>query len=109
MPSNNAKTIPLITYSSASVTASFVPMNAAPGIPHACGMIYVSNDSDEAITISFDGTNASEYIRENSDKRIPFKDVSLQNNQVGLLQQGTQIYVKGTAGTGTIAVSGYYL
>ena len=64
--------------------------------------------SNKDVTISYDGTNDADYIFSATANNIPAIYSIQPNTNVALWPQGQQIYVKGTAGTGSLFVSGYY-
>ena len=66
------------------------------------------NNSTQDITISFDGTNDADYIPKSTSKNLPLLYPLIPQTNSAQFAQGTQIYVKGTAGTGDIYVAGYY-
>lgn len=109
MPTNSVKATPLLTFNSASLTGTYQAINGPAGLPHECAMLLWSNDGSTAFMISYDGITDNEYILADSYKPLLFKECSLPNNNVATLSKGTIIYVKGTAGTGTIAASAYYV
>jgi hypothetical protein len=107
MPVKNAATpIPLTSIDSTAVTDTYQAINTT-GLPFPCFSINILNDSDEDITVSFDGVNDHEYIVSDFDRDILFQTNAQPTNSVALLPQGTKIYVKGTAGTGYIYLSGW--
>lgn len=105
---NAVKAIPLSTFDSASVSSSYQAVNTN-GLPNSCYMLRIVNDSDKAITVSYDGSTAQEYVAANTTAQLE----GVLNNgtpyaQGGIFPLGLIVYIKGTAGTGTIALSGYY-
>lgn len=108
MAQNSVKALPLSTFSSASITSSYQLVNGT-GFLAPVFLIHIVNDSTTAITISYDGTTDNEYVRAGSDLVIPSQSNSQPNAHYSLWSSYTKVYVKGTAGTGTIAISGYYV
>jgi hypothetical protein len=105
---NRVKAITLTSKASSTVTGSYAAINAS-GLTQACFLIRINNASNQAITISYDGTNDHDYLAANTALTFDFQANSQPNNFMALLALGTIVYVKGTAGTGTISLSGYYL
>ena len=99
--------IPLTTFNSASVTASYQPINSG-GLNFSCILLRVNNASNAAITISYDGVTDHEYIQAAGLLEIQAQANSLPSPNACCFKRGTIIYLKGTAGVGTIALSGYY-
>lgn len=108
------KAILLRTFDSSTLTADYQAINAlfvdpnADGLPEACFLLRIVNDSSNGITISYDGINDNEYIRSDDDFELGSQTNSQPNAQETLWAAGTIIYVKGAASAGTITVSGYY-
>jgi hypothetical protein len=108
MASNSVKALELSTFDAAALTSSYQSMNA-PGLAEACFMIRIVNNSNVAITVSYDGITDNEYVAPTSPAKLGFQQNAQPAAYVALLPKFTQVYVKGTAGTGTIALSGYYV
>lgn len=104
---NSISAVPLATFSSASVTGSYLPVITG-GLAKSCFLIRITNASTKDITISFDGTTDADYIFSNTANNIPGIYPLIPNTNSAQFAHGTQIYVKGTAGTGNIYVAGYY-
>lgn len=101
------KALPLSTFSSASLTTSFQKLNSTPfGYP--VDLLYMINDSSTAVTYSFDGVTSQGYIRAGSDKLIPAQQNRSPKSEKSAFPAQTTVWVKGTAGTGTIALEAYY-
>lgn len=107
---NTVFAVPLSTFSSASVSGSYQVVNTG-GLPNACFFLRIVNDSTKAVTVSYDGTNDHEYIPANTVS-APLEVNAETNAQpksvIALFPIGFTVWIKGTAGTGTISVSGYY-
>jgi hypothetical protein len=106
--SDIAKSIPLSTFNSASISGTYQAINAN-GLPNACFFVRIVNGGTTPITISYDGVNDNEYIRANSDFELPSQTNSQPDGKKALSPVGRVYWVKGTAGTGFIALSGYYV
>lgn len=104
---NSIATVPMTTFLSSSVTGTYAPIITG-GLAHACFSISITNNSTQDITISFDGVNDSDYIPKATIKNIPPLYALIAQTNSAQFPLGTQIYVKGTAGTGDIYVAGYY-
>ena len=68
----------------------------------------IINNSTDDVTVSYDGTNDHEYVPKATVVQLSFEANAQPNNFVSVLQIGTRVYVKGTAGTGNIYLSGYF-
>ena len=68
----------------------------------------IQNDSDADATISFDGSTDQEVVLAGS-----FVLYDLSANKllapIAALSKGTQVYIKGTAGTGNIYLTAIYI
>jgi hypothetical protein len=107
MAQNAVKAVPLTSILSSTLGSSYLPINST-GLPYACFLLRIVNDSTQPVTISYDGINDHEYLL-NAD----FYNINGQTNAqpagfVSLFAAGTKVYVKGTAGTGSIYLSAYY-
>lgn len=109
MAGNTVKAIPLSIFDSSAMLVTYQSMNGPAGLPGACFWIQVYNASDEGIFLSYDGITDNEIIP--SDNRFSLMTFmgATPNSWTSLLAKGTQIYVRGTAGTGNIYLSGYYV
>lgn len=104
---NSILTVPLTIFDSATVAGTYAPIITG-GLAKACFLIRITNASTKDITISFDGVTDADYIFSNTANNIPAIYATTPNTFYANFAQGTQIYVKGTAGTGDIYISGYY-
>lgn len=108
MAQNSIKSFILSTVLSSTVTSMYAPLNGS-GFAHAPFFIRIINASSASITISYDGINDNEFIPANGVFELPSQTNSQPNAQVALFSKGTIVYIKGTAGTGNIYLSGYYV
>ncbi len=97
----------LATFNSASLTGAYQVVDAL-GLPHSVFLLRIINNATTAVQISYNGIDDHDYIRPNSELQLSFQNNSQPNNFIANMRQGTKIYVKGTAGVGTIAVTGYF-
>ena len=101
--------ITMVSFASSSLSSSYQSMNAATnGLPEACFLTEIVNDGTTSVTISWDGVN--DHIRVLAASRVPYnwQTNAEPHNDVSLNKKGTQYYIKGTAGTGNIYLSGFY-
>ena len=95
----------LSSIDSATVTASYAALGSP--LAHPARLIKFTNNANVDVTISWDGVNDNEFLPRGSFLLL---DVTT-NHSMPLnfeIQQGTQFYVKGSAGTGLIYMSYYY-
>jgi hypothetical protein len=107
MATNAVKPIPLTNIASSTVAGTYAAINAS-GLPNACIMIRIINNSNKDVTVSFDGTNDHEFVPTMTSVLLEFETNALPNAVAALLPIGTVVYVKGTAGTGNIYLAGWY-
>jgi len=108
MAQDTVKALALTSIASSTLTTSYKPINAS-GFEAAPFLIRIMNASTQAVTVSLDGVNDHDFVLSNSTDTIPSQANSQPKAQVALFAKGTVIYVKGTAGTGTIYLSGFYV
>lgn len=76
------------------------------GLPHACFILRLINDSDTDVFVSHNGIEDNDYCIAGTDIQI-----TVPNSQVDRanFQKGGTVYVAGaTQGTGRIYLAGYY-
>ena len=107
MPQNTVKAIPLTTILAAAVPAAY---SAAPQLtlPNAVFFLRIVNQTNNPITISFDGVTDHEYVLSGQVFEINTQTNSLPNNKVGLFSARDTIFIKGAGGGTAVTISGYY-
>ncbi len=108
MAQNSVKPLDLASVLSSTVTALYAPLNGT-GFSQAPFFIRIINASNMAITISYDGVNDHDFVVANSVLEIPCQSNAQPGAFVALFPKNTIVYIKGTAGTGTIYIAGYYV
>ena len=108
MAQNSVKPFILTTIASSAVTGNYTAINSS-GFLQAPFFIRIINGSTMPITVSYNGIDDNEYIPSGSIFELPSQTNSQPNAQVALFPKRTVVYVKGTAGTGNIYLSGYYV
>ena len=106
---NKVLPIPLSSIDSSTFTGAYQLLSAAGGLPNPCIMLHIANNSTVGITVSYDGVNNHEFIPANSVFELPSQTNSQPGAHIALFPKFTIVYVKGTAGTGNIYLSGYYV
>jgi len=104
---NRVFPLELQSIDSSTLTANYQAVEAS-GIEAPAFVIRISNNSDEDVTISFDGSTDHEIVAAGEGIRWDFQTNARPQTNIAALAQGTVIYAKGTAGTGTITISGWY-
>ena len=86
---------------------TYQSINSA-GLPYACFLVRIINNSDEDVTVSYDGSTDHDFVPKNTTLQLPLQTNSQPSNYVALMAKGTIVYVKGTAGTGDVYLAAYY-
>lgn len=109
MAQNFVKPLTLATFAASSLSTSYQAVNSA-GFSEPVFFMRLVNDTDQDLTISFDGTNAHDYVPSGGEWNFPCQSNSQPQSQLALWKKGTVVYVKAAAsGSGTIALTGYYV
>lgn len=101
----------LSTFNAASLTANYQAINSG-GFSQSALIIKIQNDNSTDITISFDGTNDHEFLA-GTAAAIPRESLILNfisspsTSGYIYMAKGTVVYVKGSAGVGSIVLSAY--
>lgn len=107
MAKNRIVALILKSIGSSTISSSYQAINPN-GAEGPCFMLRIANLSDTAVTVSYDGTNDNEVVLSNETLNISTNSVGVPAGRVALFPIGQKVYVKGSAGTGTIYLSGYY-
>jgi len=94
------------SFASSSMTSSFQALGAATS--DQTRIMKLINDSTEPVTVSWDGINSHDYVRSGSDAQYSFTTNRSNDSPLLVAQAGTQLFVKGTAGTGNIYLVVFY-
>lgn len=102
--------IPMATFASASVTGSYQSLNGS-GFGDDIKILKVYNGSTLGITISYDGVTDHDFWPAGATLIIDLQTNHSDNSAYGAGtlngRKGQIIYGKGTAGTGSLYISGY--
>jgi len=101
---NIVKAVPL---QGGAVIATYAALNPG-GLPNACFLLRIINESSNVITISYDGSTDHDTLPANSHVSLPVQTNSQPNNYIANFPVGFTVYVKGTAMSGNAFVAGYY-
>lgn len=108
MAINRVKALLLTSIASSTVTSSYQPINPN-GFEGAAFFFRIFNDTNETITISYDGINDHEIMITDAIYETPTtQNNGLPSGKVALFPIGQKVYVKGTGGTGSVYLSGFY-
>jgi len=104
---NSVNAVALSSINSTAFNGAYQAINAA-GLPNACFMIRIVNNSTVIITISYDGTTDNDFIPIGGYLQLNFQTNGQPNNFIANMKAKTIVYVKGVAGTGLVYLAGYY-
>lgn len=108
MAQDSVKALVLTSIASSTITGSYAAINTN-GFEAAPFLIRIMNASNKDVTVSFDGVNDHDYVLAASTDMLPVQANSQPKAYLALFKKGTVVYVKGTAGTGNIFLSGFYV
>jgi len=101
----------LAVFNSTGLSSSFQVINSA-GLAKPSFYIRIVNDSNQDIYISFDGVTNHEYLASGTDWALPSQNNAQPAANLALWRAYEKAYVKsvsGSAGTGFITLSAYYV
>lgn len=106
MSKNYIAPITMLTFNSTGLTGGFDLVGV---LSHSCSILRISNGCKVPVIISYDGATNHDFIfPEGNTLLLNLQANSMPNGKVSMIKKGTPIYVKGTASTGLIYISGYY-
>ena len=108
MTKNWVDAVEMIGLGSAAMLAAYQPIDTA-GLEQPCFYVRIINASDEDVTISYDGVDDHDYLPAGQTLTLPLQSHSQPSNYVAQMKAGAKVYVKGTAGAGSIYIAGYFL
>jgi hypothetical protein len=103
---NFVKAIAMASKDSTTLTGGYDVLTA--GLPSACSILRIVNDTDTDVIVSYDGATDHDYIRTGETVQIPAQSNSGLPGSIAQFAKGQPVYLKGTAGVGNIYVAGYY-
>jgi len=99
--SNQLTYAPLKSFSSASLSGTYQAVGTPLAFPAA--ILRIVNNGTTAVTISIDGVNDHDVVLNATSAQYTLSELIPATLNMGL-RSGTQFYIKGTAGTGTIYI-----
>lgn len=98
---------PLQSISSGDISATY----AALGDPLAqqASIVKIVNDSNQTVTVSVDGVTSHDYLPENSYVLYDLTTNHPLASNGSFFPKGTQFYVKGTSGSGSVVLVYLYI
>lgn len=107
MPKDILLPIALKTFDVSGLSGGFDAIDPQ-GLEEACVFIRITNNSDADLEISYNGDTAHDFVAANSTIRVDAQQYRQPHSYRCLLREDTIVYIRGTAGTGTCYVAGYY-
>lgn len=104
---NTVKAVTATSIDSATLTGSFQAINPL-GLEQPCFYIRINNASNVDVEISYDGSTLNDVVLLNDKLDLKVQQNAQGPGNVANFPRGTKVYVRGTAGIGTIYLSGYY-
>lgn len=108
MAQNKVKPILMTEFDASTLSNLTWKAINAGGLPAACFLVKIINASDEDVFVSYDGVNEHDYVAATSNALLNLQANAQPNSNIACLPLGTTVYLKGTAGTGFIYLSGWY-
>ena len=106
MSVNYVRAIPITYINSADLAGDFAVVNA--GLPEACFLLRIINDSNIDVDVSYDGAVMHDYVTAGSHLDINAQANATPDGYVALFRKGLPVYVRAQGGAGYIYVVGYY-
>lgn len=108
MAINAIRAIPLSSFDTNTLTGNYDVLTS--GLPQACFLLRIVNDSNRDITISYDGATSHDYVVAGTHVEYNAQANNQPSAHVSLFQKGQAIHIMGTVGgTGYIYLAGYYV
>ncbi len=105
---NSVNAIELFGLSSAVMDTDEYQSISDTGLPFPCFLVRIINNSDEDVTVSYDGVTDNDFIPQGTTLQLPLQTNSQPNNNIALIAKGTKVYLKGSPGSGDVYLAGYY-
>jgi len=106
MPVNYVSAVPMSSKNTAALTGGYDLV--VTGLPEACSILRIINDSNTDVIISYDGATNHDYVIAGTSLQLNAQANAQPDSWLSLFKQGQKIYVKGTAGVGFVYVAAYY-
>jgi hypothetical protein len=104
---SNVLPIALSSFNTTGLSSTYQAINSS-GLGQACFFLRIVNDSNQDITVSFDGSSDHEFVQAGTIFELNCQSNHRPASGVANMAKGTKVYVKGSSGTGLIYLSGYY-
>lgn len=105
---NSIAAIQLTTFNAAALMVGVYQAINPNGLDNQCIILRINNASNVGITISYDGVTDHELLPAAQVLQLDAQTNALPKTNNCCFKRGTIVYIKGAAGVGTIALSGYF-
>lgn len=109
MAQNSVKPSQLTTILSSTLILNTFQAINPDGFEQAPFFIRITNASTQPVIISYDGINDHEAVLSLDSFDFPSQANAQPNANAALFPKHTIVYARGTAGTGNISLSAYYV
>ena len=99
--------IEMQSFNSSSLTGSYQAINSA-GFTQPLAVLRLVNDSNQDVTISYDGSTDNDFLRSGDTLQIGAQTNRDGNVNLSNFKKGTKLSIKGSTGTGLLYLTGYY-
>lgn len=103
---NSVAAIALTSIDSSTFTGSYQLINTG-GLANACFLLRIINNSNRDVTISYDGSTDNDVVQTLATIQLPLQSNNQPTNNIALIPKGTKVWVKASAGTGSVYLAGY--
>ena len=106
---NTLLAIPALSIDAATFAGAFLELSAVTGLPQACSILKIINNSTVGVVVSYDAITNHDFVPAGQQLLINAQSNSQPNNNVALFAKGTRVYILGApAGTGLIYLAAYF-
>ena len=104
---NAIKAIETLAIDAATLTGGY-DLFDVDGLPEACVIIRLVNESNVTVGVSFDGATTQDILSAGATIQHEFQTNSQPNNKLAAMAKGSPVSLIGAAGVGFIYLIGYY-
>lgn len=105
---NSVYAIPALDVDSSTFAGAYVPLTAVTGLPQACFLIRIINNSSVGVGVSYDGLVTHDFIPAGGFLEVNAQANGQPNSITSQFAAGFTVYLFGAAGVGLIYLAGYY-
>jgi hypothetical protein len=105
---NSVYAIPALSVDSATFAGAFVPLTAITGLPQACFLLKIVNNSTVGVVVSYDRLTNHDFVPAGQSLIVNAQTNGQPNSITSQFAAGFTVYVLGAAGTGLVYLAGYF-